>query len=354
LFSLLPALLPALLYQTGRDGNGYTGLENFLRAENISPAFFGAHKLRAMRLLHSSQSPAGVRSAEISAIVASLSETQLRKWVEKIAVPRHFVAQREANRATANWIAEYFAELGHEVKRQGQFENIIALPRKKCAGAVLVGAHYDSKPETPGADDNGSAVAAMLGCADALAKFAPEAPVCFAAFNCEEDGMLGSADFVETFLPDAGFKVAEAHMLEMVGYASAEPGSQRVPPGLPISLPDKGDFLGILANRDSGGIMEEILRDARTYLPEFSVMALEVVAGAERVFPVLARSDHVPFWNRKTPAVMWTDTSEFRNRNYHQPTDTPQTLDYGFFRRVTQLLVAHIAAQVKNSKTSGA
>ena len=159
--------------------------------------------------------------------------------------------------------------------------------------------------------------------------------------------MLGSADFVEEFLPAAGFKIAQAHILEMVGFASHEPGSQRVPSGLPISLPDKGDFLGILANKKSGEMMNAILSGARTYLPELDVMALEVVPGAERAFPVLARSDHLPFWQRDLPAVMWTDTSEFRNANYHRATDTPETLDYGFLLPVTQLLVACVATEAK-------
>jgi Zn-dependent M28 family amino/carboxypeptidase len=273
-------------------------------------------------------------------MLASLSEARLRQWVEKISVPRHFEAQPAENQATAKWLAELFAEWGYEVQRQGAYNNVLALPRRLSPEMILIGAHYDSTPDTPGADDNGSAVAAILGCAEIVAKYAPETPVCFAAFNCEEDGMVGSADFVDQFLPGADFKISQAHILEMVGFASYQPGSQRVPTGLPITLPDKGDFLGILANKNSGGMMDTILTRARTYLPEFNVMALEVVPGAEHLFPVLGRSDHLPFWQQNIPAVMWTDTSEFRNQNYHQPTDTPETLDYGFLLLVTQLLVA--------------
>ena len=57
------------------------------------------------------------------------------------------------------------------------------------------------------------------------------------------------------------------------------------------------------------------------------------------MFPDLKRSDHASFWECKIPSLMWTDTSEFRNRNYHRATDTPNTLDYGFLKRVTQLLL---------------
>jgi len=58
---------------------------------------------------------------------------------------------------------------------------------------------------------------------------------------------------------------------------------------------------------------------------------------------VLLRSDHAPFWKAGIPAVMWTDTSEFRNHHYHQATDTPQTLDYDFLRAVAQVLIATVS-----------
>lgn len=207
---------------------------------------------------------------------------------------------------------------------------------------------YDSVPMTPGADDNGSAVAAMLGCAEACALWRPNPAVAFVAFNREEDGLLGSRDFVRSYLPKAGLRVCCAHVLEMVGFARDEPGSQRLPPGLPIRVPDKGDFLGLLANRHSSAPMNFALRQAATYLPEFPVLGLDVKLGLERFFPVLGRSDHAPFWEMKIPAVMWTDTSEFRNDNYHRATDTPDTLNYGFLAQVTRLLIATVIAQAED------
>jgi Zn-dependent M28 family amino/carboxypeptidase len=300
-----------------------------------------------MRLLHSSQSHPGVRSPGVYAALASVSELHLRHWVEEISLPRHFKAQPEANLATAKWLAGQFQSWGYDVFLQEPFNNVIALPRPHPAEMILVAAHFDSKPETPGADDNGSAVAAMLGCAEMLSRMVPKTPVCFAAFNCEEDGMVGSTDFVMNYLPKADFKIKAAHILEMVGFASYQAGSQRVPSGLPISLPSRGDFLGILANKTSGAMMDSILTHAATYLPEFKVAVLEVVPGAEKLFPVLGRSDHLPFWKCGIPAVMWTDTAEFRNPHYHQPTDTPETLDYGFLLLTTQLLVACAASSCR-------
>ncbi len=297
-----------------------------------------------MRLLHSSQLPGGTGSPEVSAALESISETRMREWVEKISTPRHFRAQADNNEAIANWIAARFKEWGYQVELQGKLRNVAAWPKAKPAEVTLVGAHYDSVPETPGADDNGSAVAALLGSAEVCARVAPNAPLCFVAFNCEEDGMWGSAEFV-AHLEELGCRVRAAHILEMVGFASSAPNSQRLPTGLPIRIPDRGDFLGLLANQNTGGQLDYILRQARTYQPAFEVIGLEVPLGAERALPVLGRSDHLPFWNEGLPAVLWTDTSEFRNPHYHQMTDTPDTLDYGFLRRVAQVLVSCVLEQ---------
>jgi Zn-dependent M28 family amino/carboxypeptidase len=267
--------------------------------------------------------------------------------VEHLAVPRHYGAEPEQNQATANWLCGVFASLGFHVERQGEYANVLALPEKSFATVILVGAHYDSVPMCPGADDNGSAVAAMLGCAAACRRWCPVLPVVFVAFNREEDDLLGSRDFVESYLAKAAFRVRCAHVLEMVGYASSTPGSQRVPTGLPVKISSTGDFLGLLANGGSAAAMDFVLRHAGTYVPELPVTGLNVRFGLERYFPVLARSDHIPFWDQKIPAVMWTDTSEFRNPNYHRHTDTPDTLDYRFLRQVTQLLTACVVQQAQ-------
>jgi len=131
----------------------------------------------------------------------------------------------------------------------------------------------------------------------------------------------------------------------MVGYATSAPASQRIPAGLPVHIEDIGDFLGLLANRHSNALMETVLRHAGGYAPGLPVTGLKVKLGLEKFFPVLARSDHAPFWAQNIPAVMWTDTSEFRNHNYHRHTDTPDTLNYAFLRKVTQLLTASVICQ---------
>src|SRR5689334_20727068 len=138
-----------------------------------------------MKIIHSTTVPTAEPNPEIGALLATTTESQLRQWVEPLAKPRHFLAEPEQNRATAEWLASKSDSWGFQVERQCESENVVASPRVRLDHALVVGAHYDSVPECPGADDNGSAVAAMLGCAQACAQWNPSLPAVFVAFNRE-------------------------------------------------------------------------------------------------------------------------------------------------------------------------
>ena len=312
----------------------------------VAPASALVFVLATMLVQHSANAQDGTPDATIKRAADSVSASFLREIVGVVSIPRHYEFEPDNNRLTAHWIARQLRSYGYATEFQGEFANVIARPKHLAdTPFILVGAHYDSVPGCPGADDNASAVAAMLACAKAIAHHAPESPVCFASFNREEDGLLGSADFVGQIMAGKQLAIRVAHILEMVGYCDHRPGTQSLPQGLPIQLPDCGEFLGILANKDSTAVADTILQAAKTYQPGFPVLSLKVYVGIESLLPVMLRSDHTPFWKAGVPAVMWTDTSEFRNRHYHQVTDTPDTLDYGFLRAVTQVLIATTLAQ---------
>jgi hypothetical protein len=281
----------------------------------------------------------------INSLLESIAEPELLRWVERLAIPRHYLCEPEENEGVALWIAAQLQSWGYSVQFQGEWRNVVALPPKISKPLVLVGAHYDSVGGCPGADDNASAVSAMLACAKACSIWRPVPSVCFVSFNREEDNLLGSCDFVHWLDAQAKIKIECAHILEMVGFASDLPKTQRVPPGLPVRVPDIGNFLGLLANRDSDDVLGQALESASTYLPGLPVISLRVTLGLEKYFPVLLRSDHAPFWQKKIPAMMWTDTSEFRNPFYHQPGDKPHTLNYHFLRSVAQALTACVLDQ---------
>ena len=290
------------------------------------------------------RSMAKIPEPRISKCLAATAAEDLREWVERHAVPRHFELEQDENKSAALWIAAKLQSWGYQVELQGSWWNVVALPKALSAPVTLVCAHYDSVGGCPGADDNASAVAAMLGCAKICASLLPQPPVGFVSFNREEDGMLGSLDFIQWLAASSPLRARSAHVLEMVGYASDQPGSQRIPRGLPVRVSDRGNFLALLANRGSYRALDAVLAQASTYLPGFPVVGLRVTLGLEKYFPVLLRSDHAPFWQRRLPAMMWTDTSEFRNPFYHQPGDKPETLDYRFLLSVTRLLVASVLA----------
>jgi Zn-dependent M28 family amino/carboxypeptidase len=288
---------------------------------------------------------AGKPQDEVNSLLETISEPELRRWVERLAVPRHYICEPEENEGVALWLAAQLQRWGYQVRFQGEWRNVVALPPKVSSPLVLVGAHYDSVGGCAGADDNASAVAAMLACAKACSTRKPAPSVCFASFNREEDSLLGSRDFVRWLDSQTQIKIECAHILEMVGFASDSPKTQRIPPGLPVRVPDTGNFLGLLANRNAEVVLDKALASASTYLPALPVIGLRVTLGLEKYFPVLLRSDHAPFWQKKIPAVMWTDTSEFRNPFYHQPGDKPHTLNYPFLRAVSQVLTACVLEQ---------
>ena len=292
-----------------------------------------------MHLLYSESFAPGQPVPKIAELLRTINRSQLQQWVERIAVPRHFIAEAKANRDVGEFLAVTLRDFGYETSIEGDSRNVIALPPDIEGPAILVGAHYDSIPDCPGADDNASAVAAMLACASACSLWRPRLPVMFVAFNREEEGLLGSREFVEEWLPGKA-AIAGAHILEMLGFASETEGSQRLPAGLPIKLPSVGNFLGLLANTASTHLLKSAIQHGRTYAPALPVIGLETMPGMEKVFPVLGRSDHLPFWVQGVPAMMWTDTAEFRNPNYHQPSDTPETLNYPFLEQAAKILTA--------------
>jgi Zn-dependent M28 family amino/carboxypeptidase len=177
----------------------------------------------------------------------------------------------------------------------------------------------------------------MLECARIVAELDSDSPIGFVAFNAEEDGLVGSRDFVANGLPALGLHVRQAHVLEMVGFRGrASGGTQRLPlPWVPRAL-EVPDFIGLLTRGRSNEVADLATRSTASH--GLRVVAAKTWGPLHRLLPDLTRSDHFPFWNAGVPAVLWTDTGNFRNPHYHRPTDTPDTLDYPFMRDVAELL----------------
>lgn len=193
---------------------------------------------------------------------------------------------------------------------------------------------------SPGADDNASALTVLLEIAERLKRVAVRCPVWLVAFCLEEDGLLGSRAFAAR-LRKTDQSLTGAIILECVGYASQEAGSQQTPPGVPIPVPTVGNFLGIIGNEASRNLVASIEGSARRVSPQLPVVALTVPSRGETL-PDARRSDHAAFWDEGYSAVMLTDTANFRNPHYHQPTDTIDTLDLNFLEGVIDIVMASV------------
>ena len=222
------------------------------------------------------------------------------------------------------------------------FRNLIGRQSDERSGSLIVlGAHFDSVQGTPGADDNASGVAVLLEAARLLAPAKLSSRVLFCAFNLEELNMIGSGHFAKR-LKSEGTKVAAMISLEMVGYTDSRPGSQRYPLGLKAFYPNRGDFIGVIGNWNSASLLRRFARQMRQVhgLPVESLS----VPGNGGLIPAVRLSDHAPFWDAGYPALMVTDTSFYRNPNYHRSTDNLKTLNLDFMAKVCEGVVRAVLA----------
>jgi hypothetical protein len=199
---------------------------------------------------------------------------------------------------------------------------------------VIIGAHYDSPPDSPGADDNASGTAALLELARLLRDSKPGRTLRLVAFVNEEP------PFFQTDLMGSRVYAAEAARrrdmitammsLESIGYFDETPGSQRYSFPLSLLFPDSGDYIGFVGNIGGRSLLRRTVDTFRRTcrFPSEGVVAPEFFVG-------IGWSDHWSFWQEGYPAVMVTDTAPFRNPHYHESSDLPDRLDYGRLARVT-------------------
>jgi len=267
---------------------------------------------------------------------------------------RHPHSAPEALRATERYLATQFSKQQWAVTTQAfgarghTYRNVLAVKASSTpasgpqAPPLLVGAHYDTVSGSPGADDNASALAVLLEVAYRLKRVAVMRPVWLAAFCLEEEGLLGSRAFVAK-LRRSQETLAGAIVLECVGYTDRTPGSQKAPTGLPMAIPSTGDFLAVIGNDASRMLMDVIAESARSIIVPLSTVSLAVPGRGEQL-PDVRRSDHASFWDEDYPAVMLTDTANFRNPHYHRPTDTVDTLDLHFIEQVAEVVLCSVLA----------
>ena len=267
---------------------------------------------------------------------------ELRNDVEILAGQigeRNMIHYRQLN-AAVDFIENSFSKTGLHPRRDTYeldglaCHNIEIEIRGTRPDIVLIGAHYDSVFGGPGANDNGSGVAALLALARRFSGKSTSSTLRFVAFVNEEPPYFQTSrmgSFVYASRCKArGDKIAAMISLETIGCFSDAPNSQRYPsPGLGVFYPTIGNFIGFVGNLHSRSLLRSALSIFRGQrkLPSEG-------ASLPSFIPGVSWSDQWSFWKHGYPAIMVTDTAPFRYPHYHMSTDTPNKLDYDRFALV--------------------
>jgi len=247
--------------------------------------------------------------------------------------PRDYTHPKNLNK-TAEYIYRHFQESGGmpEYQRfetsQGSYKNVRCVFGKGDGKRIVVGAHYDSCGDTPGADDNASGVAGLIELAYLINSTPDVGEVELVAYSLEEPPFFRTKEMGSFFhaqsLVDDKIDVQGVIILEMIGYYSDKPGSQDAPIILlKLLYPSRGNYIFVVGQLSQRAFTKQVKVGMRgaTELDVFSI-------SAPRIVPGIDFSDHLNYWLHDINAVMVTDTSFYRNKAYHTPLDTYDTLDY--------------------------
>ncbi len=256
------------------------------------------------------------------------------KFMTDINPPRNHKNLKSLDKA-ANFIEGKFAKYGYKPLEQSyklnqlEYKNIIASFGPEEAPRFIVGAHYDVYGNQPGADDNASGVAGLLELARLFKVNNPSLNfrIDFVAFTLEEPPYfrtekMGSYIHARR-LYNNNVKVIGMVSLEMIGFFTDEPNSQRYPSILMKPFyPSTGNFIAVVGDFNSSDLISHFKNNLNlTSLNAQSLKAPSMVPGVDF-------SDHMNYWKFKYKALMITDTSFYRNQNYHKKTDTIDTLNF--------------------------
>ncbi|MHA2504301.1 MAG: M28 family peptidase, partial [Candidatus Kariarchaeaceae archaeon] len=236
--------------------------------------------------------------------------------------------------------------------------NIIATKRGKTSKTLVIAAHHDTVVNSPGADDNGTGVVLLMWLADQLKEVELDVTLMLVSFDFEELGLIGSSYFVEHLsevMNPVDFQ--GVFVLEMLGYYSDR---QMLPVGFDKlyfreirKLREQGelhgDFYTVVFNGTAKKLAKALKKSTHMKLAQIRDPVDIPILGpliklAVPMVTTMLRSDHTPFWRQGLPAVMVTDTADFRNPHYHTPTDTVDTIDFDRLQQVADSLLDMVLA----------
>lgn len=322
---------------------------------------------------------------QVITISLDLIKQRLTNHVKQIAIPRTHYLNEENIEKTLSYLSGKMNKLGYLVNRHEFYNGQKKATNLECWSSnddpsditIFLTAHHDAYPGSPGADDNASSLAVLLEVARVLASKKVNNGIGYLFFDLEEVSiemikiLLVSAYFdltiektedentkKEIMLKKEHYLDKKRYLfgtltlegsrqwiterfnlfsnlkaiinLESVGYCSKEKNSQQLIPHSSY-VPPVGDFLGLVYTEEFRWLFSRMF----TPLSSTGLNLVPIRVDLDHM-DFGSRSDHAAFWNIGFPALMLTDTFEYRNPHYHKNSDVPETLDYGF-----------MAAQVK-------
>ncbi len=260
-------------------------------------------------------------------------EKELENIIQRLSVPGLRNAKGSQWDSAMNLMESLIMETGNipniqawKDENKRSYKNYSILYKGNRSKRIVIGAHYDTYENTPGADDNASSVAVLLCLAKSLKNYSVlpfDTELVF--YACEEPPFFGTRS-MGSFVHAQDCNIHNTQLmiaLEMVGYFSDEPKSQNYPYSFfQYIYGNKGNYLMLVSNLQSAKQLfkiNKILKKSSLNYKKF-ISPLKTWG--------MDWSDHRNYWNKNIPAIMITDTSLFRNPHYHQLTDTPETLDY--------------------------
>lgn len=267
----------------------------------------------------------------------------LRQDIERLAsdIGERNIQQYENLCKAADYIQSSLENAGYEVQRQGyqvagrtcyNIEAEVSGDRKGNEIAII-GSHYDTVIGCPGANDNGSGVAAMLALAKAFYKIDISRSLRFVAFANEEPPYFRTANMGSLVYAKRcrkrGENIFTMFSLETIGYYSDQPGSQHYPFPLGFIYPSTGNFIAFVSNLRSRRLNQKVIASFNRH-----VQFPAEIGAWPGFLPGIGWSDQWAFWRMGYPAIMVTDTAPFRYPYYHTRLDTSDRIMYDHLSRV--------------------
>ena len=264
---------------------------------------------------------------------------QLNKFVKE---PHNFMYEKQLEK-TKLFIQSELESYGYQVNileyGQQRFANLeVVIPQEKeNKGTIIIGAHYDSDENAPGADDNGSSVVVLLDLAKRLKNKKTNHKIRIVFFVNEEPPFFKQKDMGSTIYADnlikTNEKIEAMYALDAIGYFFEEDNTQHYPFLFAPFFPSKGNYIAFVSNLSSRDLVKKSIFEFRkdSHFASEGVSAPTYIQGIDF-------SDHLSFYLYKIPALMITDTAFYRNLNYHTTKDTIEKLNLGRMSQLTDEL----------------